>query len=101
MRVVHIEISPEQLRAFCQRHAIQELSLFGSVVRDDFSPESDVDVLVKFAPEKRIGLFGLAEIEAELSDMLGRKVHLNTAGSLSRYLRDDVLAEAVTLYVAA
>lgn len=101
MSAVHIEISTEQLRDFCERHAIQELSLFGSVVRDDFTPESDVDVLVKFAPEKRIGLFGLAEIEAELSDLLGRKVDLNTAGSLSRYFRDEVLAEAVTLYVVA
>jgi uncharacterized protein len=89
-----------RLKEFCGRHRIRRLSLFGSVLRSDFGPESDVDVLVEFEPEVRIGLFGFTEIELELSDLIGRRVDLNTAGFLSKYFRDDVLAEAEELYVA-
>ncbi len=83
----------------CRRHHIRKLSLFGSVLRDDFGPDSDVDVLVEFEPGRTPGLafFGM---EIELSEILGRKVDLNTVGFLSPYFKDRVLAEAQIQYVA-
>ncbi len=95
-----IEIPKDEIEAFSRRHHIRKLSLFGSVLRDDFSPESDVDVLVEFEPGTRIGLRFFA-IEQELSELLGRKVDLNTPGFLSKYFRDQVIAEAEPLYVAS
>ena len=97
---VRVEIPKEQIEAFCRRNHIRRLAFFGSVLRDDFTPESDVDVLVEFEPGERGGLrfFGM---EQELSEILGRKVDLNTPGFLSRYFRDEVIAEAEVLYVAA
>jgi hypothetical protein len=97
---VGVEIPKEQIEAFCRRNHIRRLAFFGSVLRDDFTPESDVDVLVEFEPGTRVGLrfFGM---EQELSEILGRKVDLNTPGFLSRYFRDEVIAEAEVLYVAA
>jgi len=95
-----ITVSREVIAEFCRRHHIRRLAFFGSVLRDDFRPESDVDVLVEFQPGHTPGLdfFGM---EIELSEILGRKVDLNTPGFLSRYYRDRVLAEAEDLYVAA
>jgi hypothetical protein len=95
-----IDIPKEELAAFCERNAIRKLSLFGSVLRDDFGPDSDIDVLVEFEPGARIGL-RFFTIERELAAMLGRKVDLNTVGFLSKYFRDEVLAEAVIQYDAA
>jgi predicted nucleotidyltransferase len=87
---------------FCRRNHIRKLSLFGSVLRDDFTPESDVDVLVEFDPDARVGFFELFDMERELSDLLGgRKVDLNTPNSLSKYFRDEVMQEAEDLYVQA
>ena len=101
MRTANITIPDEALRAFCEKHHICTLKLFGSALRDDFTPESDIDLLVEFEPEVRMGLFGFHDVEAELSELLGRKVDLNTADSLSKYFREEVLAEAETLYVTA
>ena len=95
-----IIIDREAVAAFCRRHDVRRLALFGSVLREDFSPASDVDVLVEFAPGRGPGL-AFFTMEAELSALLGRKVDLNTPGFLSRYFRDKVLAEAETQYVAA
>jgi uncharacterized protein len=95
-----LPLHASQLEAFCRKHRIRKLSLFGSALRSDFGPDSDVDVLVEFEPEVRIGLFGFTEIELELPDLVGRRVDLNTAGFLSKYFRDEVLAEAEELYVA-
>ncbi|MGO9056341.1 MAG: nucleotidyltransferase family protein [Candidatus Binataceae bacterium] len=78
---------------------IRKLALFGSVLREDFSPESDVDVLVEFEPGHIPGHSFFA-MEAELSEILGRKVDLNTPGFLSKYFRDRVMAEAKVEYVA-
>ena len=91
--------SAEKIAEFCRRHHVRKLSLFGSVLRDDFSPESDIDVLVEFEPECTPGLafFGM---EIELSEMLGRKVDLNTPGFLSPYFRQRVLDEAEVQYDA-
>ena len=95
-----IEIPKETLADFCRRNRIRRLAFFGSVLRDDFTPESDVDVLVEFEPGTRVGLrfFGM---ERELSEILGHKVDLNTPGFLSKYFRDEVIAEAEVLYDAA
>jgi predicted nucleotidyltransferase len=96
-----IDIPKDKIAAFCRTHHIRRLALFGSVLRDDFRPESDVDVLVEFEPGHPVGLIRLAGIERELSVLLGRKVDLNTAGFLSRYFRKKVLSEAEVCYVAA
>ena len=93
-----IEIPNEKLADFCRRNRIRRLAFFGSVLRDDFTPESDVDVLVEFEPGTRIGLIGLAGLENEMSRLVGRKVDLNTAGCLSPYFRDEVLNEAEVAY---
>lgn len=95
-----IEIPKETLVEFCRRNHIRRLAFFGSVLRDDFTPESDVDVLVEFEPGARVGLrfFGM---ERELSEILKHKVDLNTPGFLSKYFRDDVIAQAEVLYDAA
>ena len=94
-------VPDDEVADFCRRHRIAKLAFFGSAVRDDFQPGSDVDVLVEFEPGAAVGLFRLAGMEFELSDILGgRKVDLNTPNCLSRYFRDEVVAEAVVQYVA-
>ena len=96
-----IDIPKDEIAEFCRRNRIRRLALFGSVLRDDFTPESDVDVLVEFEPDAHVGLLGLARMEIELGELLGRKVDLNTPGFLSDYFRDEVLAEAEVKYDAA
>ena len=95
-----IPIPIEAIAEFCRRHHIRRLALFGSVLREDFGPESDVDVLVEFEPEHIPGLafFGMQD---ELSEIFGRQVDLNTPGFLSPYFREAVLTGANTLYDAA
>ena len=95
-----VEISQQALAEFCQRNRIRRLALFGSILRDDFRLDSDVDVLVEFEPGSTPGL-AFFTMEAELSNILGRKVDLNTPGFLSKYFRDEVLREAEVLYAAA
>jgi len=94
-----LQIPKDQVAEFCRRHGIRRLSFFGSILREDFGPKSDVDVLVEFEPGRVPGLafFGMQE---ELSIILGRRVDLNTPGFLSDYFRDDVLREAQVQYVA-
>jgi predicted nucleotidyltransferase len=101
MAKARIDIPKERIAEFCRRNHIRRLALFGSVLRDDFTAESDVDILVEFEPDARVGLLGLARMEIELSELLGRKVDLNTPGFLSDYFRDEVLTEAETQYDAA
>ena len=96
-----ITFAPNEIAEFCRQHHIRRLSLFGSVLRDDFTDKSDVDVLVEFEPGCRVGLIRLAGIEEELSQLGGWKVDLNTPGFLSPYFRDQVLAEAEVQYDAA
>jgi len=95
----NIEIPKEKISELCRRNQIRRLALFGSVLRDDFGPNSDMDILVEFEPGTRVGL-RFFEIEQELSEIIGRKVDLNTPGFLSRYFRDEVLAEAENQYVS-
>lgn len=98
---LQITIDQERLEDLCRRHGVARLSLFGSVMRDDFGPHSDVDVLVEFAPSAQIGLLDLARIQLDLSELLGRDVQVSTPGSLSRYFRQGVVESAVPVYVAA
>lgn len=88
----------EELAAFCRRHRIVRLLAFGSVLRDDFTPESDVDLIVEFEPGTPVVLLTLAGVEIALSELLGRKVDLNKPKMLSRYFRDRVMAQAEVLY---
>ncbi|MFN0165409.1 MAG: nucleotidyltransferase family protein [Bryobacteraceae bacterium] len=102
MAVVHgIQIPERTLDQFCQKNGIRKLSLFGSILREDFRPDSDIDVLVEFDHDRTPGLLGLARMERELSELLGRKVDLRTAGFLSRYFRDKVVGEALVQYERA
>ena len=88
----------EKIAEFCRRHHIKKLAIFGSALRSDFRDESDIDVLVEFEPGQTPGLAFFA-MQDELSEILGRKVDLNTLQCLSRYFRDKVLQEAVVQYV--
>ena len=92
-------VSQEKVGDFCRRNHIKRLAFFGSVLRNDFRPDSDLDVIVEFEPGHVPGLRYFA-MERELSEILGRKVDLNTPGTLSKYFRDRVLAEAEPQYVA-
>lgn len=94
-----IDIPKDKIAEFCQRHHIRKLSLFGSVLRNDFRPESDIDFLVEFELGKTPGYFKLVSMETELAEMLeGRKIDLRTPNELSIYFRDRVMAEAVVQY---
>ncbi|HEY3398704.1 MAG TPA: nucleotidyltransferase family protein [Armatimonadota bacterium] len=101
MSRARIAIPSESIAEFCRRYHIRRLSLFGSVLREDFTPESDVDVLVEFEPEAHASLMTLVGMENELSDLLKRKVDLVTRKGLSKYIRDEVFAEEEMVYVAA
>lgn len=97
---VKIEISKEKIAEFCRRNHIRRLALFGSVLREDFGPESDVDVLVEFVPGSRVGYFEIYDLEQELSRLLGRrKVDIKTPECLSKYFREEVVREAEEQYV--
>lgn len=100
MEKARIDIPKEKIAEFCRRNRIRRLALFGSVLRGDFHPDSDIDVLVEFEPGARVGMLRLAGMEIELSGLLGRKVDLNTPGFLCDYFRDQVLAEAEVQYDA-
>jgi len=93
-------VDTARVAGFCQKHHIRRLAFFGSVLRDGFGPDSDLDVLVEFEPDHRVGLLRLAGMELELSELLGRKADLRTPQDLSRYFRARVLAEAEVLYAA-
>jgi hypothetical protein len=98
--MVQITIEREKIADFCRRHRIRRLSLFGSVLRPDFGPASDIDVLVEFEEGQTPGLTFFA-MEEELSRIIGRPVDLNTPGFLSREIREDALREAEVQYDAA
>lgn len=101
-RPLAIDVPHEQIAEFCRKWGIRRLAFFGSVVRDDFGPESDVDVLVEFREDRIPGLTFFYDIPNDLSRVLdGRKVDLHTFGSLSRWIERDVLSEAIDEYVEA
>jgi len=93
-----IHFDKKRVGEFCRLNHIRRLSLFGSVIRDDFRPESDVDVLVEFEPEAKVGFFRMAGMESDLSQIFGRKVDMRTPLELSRYFRADVMKSAEVQY---
>ncbi|MDE2848158.1 MAG: nucleotidyltransferase domain-containing protein [Gemmatimonadota bacterium] len=99
---VRIDIPKQKIAKFCQRHKIRRLALFGSVLRGDFAPASDVDILVTFEPDTRIGYIGLAGLEIELTELLGRKTDLHTLEGVERsrnwLLRKEILGSAEKIY---
>ena len=99
-RCLPVEFSRDTLGAVCRQYGIRKLSVFGSALRDDFSADSDLDLLVEFQPGRTPG-FAFFRLETELAGLFGRRVDLNTKASLSPYFRDRVLFEARDVYVAA
>ena len=99
--MTNIEFPKKEITIFCKKHHILKLALFGSALRADFKPDSDVDVLVEFEPGKTPGYFRIFDMERELSSMIGgRKVDMRTPKDLSRHFREHVLAIAVVQYAA-
>lgn len=98
---IGIPIDRKKVANFCRQYQIHSLALFGSVLREDFRPNSDVDVLIEFKPEATAGFLRLAAMEIELSQILGRRVDLRTPAELSRYFREEVLKDAEVQYVSA
>jgi len=96
--VTNIAVPQQQIAEFCQRHHIRRLAFFGSVLRDDFRPDSDIDVLVEFEAGHTPGLITLAGMEIELSELLGRQAEMRTPADLSRYFRQDVMKTARVQY---
>ena len=95
-----LRIPAEQLAAFCRANSIEELSLFGSALRDDFGPESDLDLLVRFESEARIGFLAFARIQRELTELLGRPVDLVPKEGLKPAIQTEVLESSELLYAA-
>jgi uncharacterized protein len=100
MHIGRTQVDDEAVKTFCRLHRIRSLSLFGSVLRGEETPDSDLDLLIEFEQGAKVGLIRLSLIEAELSELLGRPVDLRSPADLSRYFRDQVVAEARTLYAA-
>ena len=95
----NINFDTEKLAEFCRKHGIRRLSFFGSILRDDFRPDSDIDILVEFSGATP-SLLDLGGMQVEISALLGREIDLKTPGFLSRHFRDQVLREAKTAYAA-
>jgi len=100
MRVHDIEIPEDAIADFCRRHGVKRLALFGSILTDDFGPDSDIDILVEFQPSVRYSLLDLGGMWAELRELIGREIDLKTPLDLSRYFRDEVVSRARPLYAA-
>ena len=98
MKPVRIDLTKEQIMEFCQKNHIKKFAFFGSVLGDDFRPDSDIDILVDFDHSVPIGLMEVVGMEIELSKMIGRKVDLRTPEDLSQYFRDKVVSQAEVLY---
>jgi predicted nucleotidyltransferase len=96
-----INVPTEKIADICRRYRIAELSIFGSVLRDDFRPDSDVDLLVEFQPDARVGFIELGRLERDLENLFGRKVDLITKRSVRPELRDEILGSAQVLYATA
>ena len=93
-----IDLPLDAIQAFCERHHIRKMMLFGSVLREDFRPDSDVDVLVEFEPDAKPTLFDLGGIQMDLQDLIGRAVDVGTPNMLSPYIKEKVLESAQVIY---
>ncbi len=101
MNLHGIQFPDEQLAEFCRKSRIARLSVFGSILREDFGAASDIDMLVEFEPGQTPSIMRMVELENDLSSIIGRTVDLRTPAELSRHFRDEVLREARPQYVAA
>jgi predicted nucleotidyltransferase len=95
-----LKLPQQELAAFCRRHDIARLSIFGSALRDDFGPASDVDLLIEFQPHAEPSLLDLGGMQQELCDLLGRQVDLKTPEFMSPFVRERVQREALLQYAA-
>lgn len=100
MRNLKIKVSPEKLEAFCHRYQVRHMSLFGSVLRDDFQAESDVDVLVQFDPDARVSFITLGKMKRELATIFQRPIDLVPQDGLKSVIREEVLSSAREVYAA-
>lgn len=96
-----IEFDDDKVAEICRRHGIRRMGLFGSALTGEFGPDSDIDLLVEFEPDRVPGLLGVASLELELEGLLGRRVDVRTAADLSRHFRQTVADQARPLYAAA
>ena len=100
MAMPRIQIPAQELADLCQRYHVRQLALFGSVLRDDFRPDSDVDVLVEFEPRARIGFMALGRLQRELAALFQRPVDVVPRDGLKPIIRDRVLSDAEVVYAA-
>ena len=100
MRLHGIEFPSDEIASFCRRHGVTRLALFGSILREEFGPESDIDVLIEFAPGRTPGFFAFAGMQLELTKLLGRRTDLRTPNDLSTYFRDSVVRGSLVQYAA-
>ncbi|MBW1677586.1 MAG: nucleotidyltransferase family protein [Deltaproteobacteria bacterium] len=98
MGQINIEIPKEEIVRFCKRNHIVKLSIFGSALQKDFGPDSDIDLLVEFDPDRIPGLIRLAGMEIEMAEIIGRKVDIRTPQDLSPYFRNEILDTAEVQY---
>ncbi len=99
--LTQIALPVEEIRAYCEQQPIKRLSLFGSALRNELEPDSDIDLLVEYLPEASIGYFAMAQHLIDLSEILGREVDLCTPNSLSHYIRQDIIESARPIYAQA
>ena len=98
-REVNLAVLPlEEIRAWCETQPISQLSIFGSALYDELTPDSDIDLLVEYLPDAKVGLFDMSNHAEALGETVGRRVDLGTFGSLSPYIRDEVISSAQSLY---
>jgi len=97
-QAITLDLPLEEIREYCATQPILRLSVFGSALRGELTPESDIDLLVEYLPDARVGLFGMGGHLMDLSDIVGRRVDLCTPNGLSKYIRDEVLASARLIY---
>jgi predicted nucleotidyltransferase len=100
MTQAKIEPPINEIAEFCRRHRIREMALFGSVLRDDFGPDSDVDVLIEFEPNAGIGYMRFFRLQDELTELFGRDIDLFTPDSLRRFARETVMQTKAVVYAA-
>ena len=98
MKKERVSLSKDQITEFCQKNHIKKFAFFGSVLRDDFRQDSDIDILVELDRRFKTGLIKMSKMEIELSEIIGRKVDLRTPDDLSEYFRNKVLSEAEVIY---
>ncbi|MCY3947273.1 MAG: nucleotidyltransferase family protein [Anaerolineaceae bacterium] len=96
--LIRTQLPENKIREYCARQPIRRLSVFGSAARNELTPESDIDLLVEYMPDARVGLFAMSGHRRDLSEIVGRKVDLCTPRGISKYIREEVIAGARLIY---